>query len=195
MTKEQYKREDFNIYDVIIFEDLNTSIEQACVNEIKKEKEVNEMVYVVECDLYAISLYENGYKVWKRGSVTSPFYATDLKIIEVINLKQVKQALTELKAIKESKPSEALECLEKLPYTSQGYGNWKEYYTTIKQSLLKTQVQEKVLEVVFKKYLHIGLFEVCNDLERYNYNCLEEEELTQEEFKLLKKWVEVINGK
>ena len=66
-------------------------------------------------------------------------------------IKTVQQALTELKAIKEAKPSEAMECLEKLPYMSQGYGNWKEYYNTIKQALLKAQEQDKALEIIKKK--------------------------------------------
>ena len=62
---------------------------------------------------------------------------------ELKTLIAIKQALAELKQIKEAKPSEAMECLEKLPYMSQGYGNWKEYYNIIKQALLKAQELEK----------------------------------------------------
>jgi len=49
-------------------------------------------------------------------------------------------------SIDNANPSEALECLEKLPYTSQGYGNWKEYYNTIKQALLKAQEPKHYLK-------------------------------------------------
>lgn len=69
---------------------------------------------------------------------------------------KVLDALDELKAIKEAKPSEALECLEKLPYTSQGYGNWKEYYNTIKQALLKTQEQEKKIEKLKEWFMELN---------------------------------------
>jgi len=63
------------------------------------------------------------------------------------------QALQRLKSIENANLSKALECLEKLSYTSQGYGNWKEYYTTIKQALLKKQE----LQEPFKTGVDIGV--------------------------------------
>ena len=78
------------------------------------------------------------------------------KNIVNFNCEHIKE---ELEAIDNANPSEALECLEKLPYTSQGYGNWKEYYNTIKQALQKAMEQEKeneLLKEIIKSFFDRG---------------------------------------
>ena len=131
----------------------------------------------------------------------------------------VKQALTELQAIKEANPSEALEDLDNIirgfnETTTGMYGlgevvvgnELERYYknelTSIKQSLLKTQEQEKVLEIVFK-YFDINVVTSnesafgCITIQRKGCNqMLHQAQKTtfkkeeQEEFELLKRWCE-----
>ena len=72
--------------------------------------------------------------------------------------KTVKQALTELQQIKSAEPSKALECLERIVMPDELYlkeckkiGISNHYdYNTIKQALLKSQEQEKVLNEALK---------------------------------------------
>ena len=101
------------------------------------------------------------------NSNSNPIVDEALEIIE--------SALTELEQIKEAKPSEAMECLEKLPYMSQGYGNWKEYYNTIKQALLKAQELEKenteykeVLTLIKNKMVDLDVIAASDGYIMYN---------------------------
>ena len=121
--------------------------------------------------------------------------------------------LNNLEAIDNAKPSEALECLKKIVDKGRiNAGNcchWREClsknkcilhnndlmcddYTranTIKNYILKSQEQEKVLEIIKKKTVGIFQLSCCKNV--YEYNDLkfnDYEKLTQEEFELLKKW-------
>ena len=68
---------------------------------------------------------------------------------------------------------------------------WNDITTISKQYtdlMLEYQEQEKVLEIIKKKEVRLWQLRVSTDLESYNYHCLEEEELTEEEFDLLKRY-------
>lgn len=132
---------------------------------------------------------------------------------EIARMENKKQtALTEYEAIKNTNPSEALECLEDIyrngvfisdydalgkqhptnisPKTNKSFD---EQCKTIKQSLLKAQEQEKVLEIIVKKNVDIEYIKTCfydekGGLKEYNawVGHDEDKELTEEEFITLK---------
>lgn len=129
--------------------------------------------------------YKEGFEL--GFTKTMPFKnTTEYKII--------KQSLQRLEAIDNSNPSEALEDLEQLAemadkcWVSCDVHKWK---NTIKQALLKAQVQEKVLEIILKKCVDIDYLK--NDchfvLVLYNKIMEDSKQLTQEEFELLKRWL------
>ena len=64
------------------------------------------------------------------------------------------------------------------------------YCNEIKQALIKAQEQEKVLKILFEKNVTIFWLKECKSLEEYNYNTADYMKLTQEEFDLLKRWIE-----
>lgn len=123
----------------------------------------------------------------------------------------VNQSLTELKAIKEAKPSEAITYINALikendndikNQNNTGFdidtqAKWVKYLehkstmlSTIKQTLLKAQENEKVLEIIRKKLIDTVYLRLCfktsNGLEKYN-NCHKVGyKLTEEEFELLR---------
>ena len=127
----------------------------------------------------------------------------------------IKQALTELQQIKESKPSEVfgnisrgLETIEAdltgLPKHvieyDDGFDNYLEDIWTcinfIKQTLLKAQEQEKVLDLIFTKTINIWQIKTSKNAFEYNkfiesINC----PINQEEFDLLKRWSDNENNK
>ena len=98
-----------------------------------------------------------------------------------------------LKLINNANPSEALECfIETIRMFGEnqiGLDRYEEKYNTIKQALIKAQEQEKILEIIFEKGIDIGWLRQCKTVEEYNYHC-EAKHLTQEEFELLKRWLE-----
>ena len=104
-----------------------------------------------------------------------------------------------LEAIDKSNPSEALEILlkakqERLIFWGRLLDNDKIFFETLEPALLKSQEQEKVLKVIKKKKVDIWQLKQC-DFERYNfwiraYYSDFRKELTQEEFDLLKRWLE-----
>lgn len=86
MSKE-LKKDLFNIYDVIVFEDEN-GITQDCVCVIGKERIIDEIVDVIECNNHSISIYENdSYRVWEKEGKNGPYCATNKKIIHLYTLK------------------------------------------------------------------------------------------------------------
>ena len=116
-------------------------------------------------------------------------------------------------AIENSEPSEALnyldqfinemtECLKNPKQYAKDYDKeifYKYKYTfetTIKQALLKAQEQEKVLKIIFEKKVVVEWFTKKRESEKYFkleiYNAFipVERQLTQEEFDLLKRWLE-----
>ena len=99
----------------------------------------------------------------------------------------IKSSLQRLEAIDNAKPSEAMKCLEEI----RRYFLFpkSEEYPIIKQALLKSQEQEKVLEIIKKKTISIFQLSCCKDA--YAYNDLKfknSEKITQEEFDLLKRY-------
>ena len=130
----------------------------------------------------------------------------------------LKQALTELKAIKEAKPSEAMEKLEEIinyytepqydvcesSYPNEFKDMWEKELNTIKQALLKAQEQEKenaeykeVLRIIFEKDViirnfkhYVKTYDRNVALKMYNSFVYKDEQLTEEEFDLLKRWSE-----
>jgi hypothetical protein len=120
---------------------------------------------------------------------------------------RVKNDLTELQAIKEAKPSEALEDLKELHELA--YGNdetsWKideiRMSSHIKATLLKAEKLEKAWEIVKEKRVDLPYLRCCiednQNVERYNeyirnktMDYDHEQELTQQEFDLLKEVLE-----
>ena len=109
-----------------------------------------------------------------------------------------------LESIDNAKPSEALECLEKM-YDGycMGYGINDEQFKIIKQTLIKAQEQEKVLEII-KEHLTFkdsGIEEYTDVLtnQKVKKHCIKIKSKdtgatihihldTQEEFDLLKRW-------
>ena len=115
----------------------------------------------------------------------------------------IKKALQRLEQIENAKPSEALravnneleDCYEYEKRT--GINNVvsmaisKELLIEIQQSLIKSQEQEKVLEIIFEKNVDVWQLKQC-DFERYNfwirvYWSDFRKELTEEEFEILKR--------
>lgn len=107
----------------------------------------------------------------------------------------IEQALHRLEAIDNADPSEAMECLQQLAemadkcWVSCDVHKWK---TTIKQALLKSQEQEKVLKIIIDKEVNLGMLKICKTVEQYNAGCkiFGRNELTEEEFELLKRYFE-----
>jgi len=131
-------------------------------------------------------------------------------------LEIVEQALQRLEAIENASPSEALKCVDILKEDgciitlTQGKA-----LETIRQALLKAQEQEnenaklkgqvkyltevgtefqKVLEIMFEKNVDIIMIRMSETLDKYNRMIYKDnfnrKELTQEEFYLLKRYLE-----
>ena len=96
-------------------------------------------------------------------------------------------------------PSEAMECLKSLDIQVRFMGildipSWEKYLPTIKNYIIKSQEQEKVLKIIFEKGVDVGYLKTCKTLEEYNSNCWNDDEdfnkkLTQEEFDEVKRWI------
>jgi len=176
---------------------LETTIKQALL-ELKaiKEAEPSEALKCVN-------------ELWQDINVENNF-RNDFK-----HLKTIEQALLKLQSIKESNPNEALKILEEVKYAPSFMGGNDRYRTylgsdklyendinIIKQYILKSQEQEKVLDTVIKKEVNIMHFsEEIKELgekftyefyllefDNYHYFVKEENKLTQEEFELLKRY-------
>lgn len=61
---------------------------------------------------------------------------------------------------------------------------------TIEQTLLKSQEQEKVLDIIKKKRVNVNQLLLCWKAEMYNSRCRKGYELSKEEFELLKEVLE-----
>lgn len=145
---KQLKKELFNIYDVIVFEDEN-GITQDCVCVIGKERIIDEIVDVIECNNHSISIYENdSYRVWEKEGKNGPYYATNKKIIHLYTLKNDNRYYeiypTHDYGVDNANPNEALELLLKAKQVCDvsciemcNNCQKKSAYNTIKQALLK----------------------------------------------------------
>ena len=158
------------------------------------------------------------------------FNKVELNNDENINksLDIIEQALQRLEAIEKGKVtdiidnymafkndnvnhSEALEELKELHELA--YGNeetsWKideiRMSSHIKQALIKSQEQEKVLKIIFEKNVDSYILKTCLNLEHYNSEIRRKNknntysyeiwyELTQEEFELLKRYCDEQNN-
>lgn len=157
-------------------------------------KELEESLGLVKrtCEIYADSLKQ-------RNLIGSDIIENQINEA----LDTIKQALKRLEAIDNSNPSKALKGLKHIkkyyvpePCTATTYN----YLEIIEQSLLKTQEQEKVLEIVFEKRIDLESFYATFIENDYDYNYYEEMygtygkyKLTEEEFNLLKRYFE--NGR
>lgn len=112
----------------------------------------------------------------------------------------------ELQSIDNSNPSEALEKLERLYERGaksiedeQAFELYTQYRDTIKQVLIKSQEQEKALEIVFEKNVNIEYLKVSDNVKEYNskitividgikYAKSMARKLAQKEFELLKRY-------
>lgn len=140
---------------------------------------------------------------------TTPYNQGQLKLYEIIE-----KELERLEAIDNANPIEALKCLERIDNTlclnnikgKLEFGIDTEEHTdcdsvigmtedleTIKQSLLKAQEQEKVLEIIKEKDVDIYILQKCKTVDEYNSKIVhivgETRELAEEEFNLLKEVV------
>ena len=138
----------------------------------------------------------------------------------------MKKCYQRLKSIDNANPSEAMRCLEELGEIGtddinnqdimlKDDNDFKDYYNTIKNYILKAQEQEKVLEILkSKKYIPLEQinpkfwdneedYDETVDYEFYLWLCeeeceyvvKEEQKLTQEEFELLKRYYKEKNKK
>lgn len=100
--------------------------------------------------------------------------------------KYIAKELDRLEQIDNANPSEALECLEKLELLTCDFEWYKDNINTIKQALIKSQEQEKVLKIIKKKNVMIYALKVSKTVDDYNDLVSTDEQLTQEEFDLIK---------
>lgn len=115
---------------------------------------------------------------------------------------QIKIMQQRLEEIDNANPSEAMKCLENIgfaplnevcgyPYT-RIKDEYDEDFNIVKQTLLKSQEQEKVLKIIFEKNVDIHILEFSNTVEEYNQKIVKETdfgmELTDDEFKLVKEY-------
>ena len=112
----------------------------------------------------------------------------------------IEQALHRLESIDNAEPSGALECLM---YLKAEFRDYPSAFNSIKNALLKAQKEHKALEIIKEK--NVNMFGFKRDIKQLgnrftykyyqsnlgNYHSgFEIQELTQEEFKLLKEVLE-----
>lgn len=126
------------------------------------------------------------------------YYGNYQQVIEA--RETIEKALKRLEAIDNANPSEALESLDKLNKLLNYVNIYKiakieKDVNTIKQSLLKAQEQEKVLEIIFEKKVDMYMLNDLGTLEDYNEWVLKKYgtyyQITQEEFNFLKRYCDL----
>lgn len=116
-----------------------------------------------------------------------------------IALEKVEKILLEYEQIKNANPSEASKELDKIiehlkiGWTEGKYLDLDICFNNIKATLLKSQEQEKVLNIIKKKNVDIWLLKSCLKVEQYNFSITKIDNckvfnLTQEEFDILKRY-------
>ena len=110
--------------------------------------------------------------------------------------------LASIRTPNESNLNEAMKCLDEITspviqancYRGNGRSSQAIEYikkvATIKQALLKAQEMEKILKIIKEKKVNILLLELTENVEEYNERIVPNGKLTEEEFDLLKRWVE-----
>lgn len=108
-------------------------------------------------------------------------------------LLSIQRELQRLKLIENANASEELECLDRmLGYASLDENDFEKVsddYNIIKQALIKSQEQEKVLKIIFEKYVDLNLIDCDDEVEEYNRHFGKDRQLTKEEFDLLKRYL------
>ena len=145
------KKELFNIYDIVIFEDEN-GITQDCVCSIRKDKEEGK-IFEIECNSHVISIHENGsYRVFEKDGKDMTYYVTNKKIIHLYTLKNDNRfyevyPTDDYESVDNVEPSEVLKCLECLYCESEDYksNDRAKDYETIKQALQRLEKYEQIL--------------------------------------------------
>ena len=112
----------------------------------------------------------------------------------------IKETLQRLETIDNSNPSEALEQVKFFKSQDfydeigQHYGFIDERCKVIEEALIKAQEQKQVLEIIKEKDVDIYILKNCKTVDEYNSSVVhivgETRELTQEEFELLKRYVD-----
>lgn len=114
--------------------------------------------------------------------------------------------LSRLYEIDNAKPSEALECLEHIkkddfnmiittypPLPAYNGVTKDEMFNKIQQALLKAQEQEKILSIIKEKDVDVKLLKLSTNwldyYTRVKHKTGKNTELTEEEFELLKRWL------
>jgi len=134
---------------------------------------------------------------YKKEYIGNDTYRLYLKKNEIELLEKY---LTELEAIDNAKPSEALELVGYLKDYLLNMIPYCDWLNDIEKYILKAQEQEKVLEIIKEKRVDLSYLRCCfednQSVERYNEYIRNktmvydhEEELTQEEFELLKRYL------
>lgn len=116
----------------------------------------------------------------------------DIKWLFKEDYNDIKQALQRLESIDNAELSEALEELKKFTdlFDTRYNRFYINVYETIEQALLKSQEQEKVLEILFEKEVSIFQLKSCKNVNEYNdLKFKEENKLTEEEFDLVKRYL------
>ena len=126
----------------------------------------------------------------------------------ILPVEEYQKMCQKLEQIDNANPSKALEAIKELRYIVLKFcedNNKQDNYCielcdTIKQALIKAQEQEKVLKIIKEKRINIDLFWnnfVDNGfgyhyyLEKwYKYQSTDKQKLTQEEFALLKRYLD-----
>lgn len=202
MSKE-LKKELFHFYDMVIFEDEN-GITQDYVCAIRKDRIIDEIVDVIECNNHIISLYGNdGYRVWKEEGKNGPYCGTNKKIIHLYTLKNDNRyyeiyPTDDYAKIDSSNHNEALETLKDMLIGNGINDNINDYVDNlilpIKQALIKAQSNEYKLafDLINKKRVDIKLLhwaypscKAYNDAVREKKEYWPREELTEEEFEFI----------
>ena len=108
--------------------------------------------------------------------------------------------LMAFKNIEQANPSEALEQVKFFKSQDfydeigQHYGFIDERCKVIEEALIKAQEQKQVLEIIKEKDVDIYILKNCKTVDEYNSSVVhivgETRELTQEEFELLKRYVD-----
>lgn len=98
----------------------------------------------------------------------------------------IKEKIQRLEAIDNANPSEALGKLRELRAKPLNWDTLIKVLDEVEQALLKTQEQEKLIEIIKNKRVLIECLLEANTLEDYNCQVMSWNKLTQEEFNLLK---------
>jgi hypothetical protein len=119
----------------------------------------------------------------------------------------VYEALQRLKSIDNTKPNEVLKIIRKCEnsnYLNTLYPKFVEDLKTVENYILKSQEQEKLLIIIFKKQVDVNEIKIllanlkhCDDaerLKRYNASRKVGYKLKQEEFDLIKEWIEYLKN-